>query len=54
MAGQRKKTKHLITLPIEDEVLRAVLLQAAREKTDKVKWINEVIVAKLRELGKLP
>ncbi len=54
MAGQRKKTKQRVTLNIEAPLLRAVELQAAREKTDRVKWMVEAIMDKLESLGKLP
>ena len=54
MAGQRKKSKKRITLPIESALLLAVEIQAAREKTDRIKWINETLTNRLRELGKLP
>ena len=54
MPGQRKKSKTRITLPIEERLARAVEIQAAREKIDRVAWIIEAIKDKLERLGKLP
>lgn len=52
MPRQRKRTKRQLTLNIEDKLLTAAELQAAREKTDRVKWIISAIEDKLRALGK--
>lgn len=55
MADQRKKTKTRITLPLEEALLRAIELQAAREKKpDRVQWIIEKLEDALRTAGKWP
>lgn len=50
----RRKGRTQITLPIQETLLRAVEMQAAREKVDRVKWINTTCEDKLRDLGKVP
>jgi hypothetical protein len=54
MPRQRKKTKKQLTLNLEGPLLRAIELQAAREKTDRVKWLTTAAEDKLRALGKWP
>lgn len=54
MAGQRKKSKKTVSLHIEDELLRAIDLQAAREKLKRMTWIIQTAENRLRELGKWP
>ncbi len=54
MSGHRKKTKQSIELYMERQLVRAIDLQVAREKTDRTKWLTALAEDKLRALGKLP
>jgi metal-responsive CopG/Arc/MetJ family transcriptional regulator len=48
MANQRARNKKVISVPLTEEVLRAIEREAKRRGTDRVKIINEVLKAALK------
>lgn len=48
MANQRARNKKVISVPLTEEVLRAIEKEAKRRGTDRVKIINEVLKTALK------